>query len=189
MLARNFLFSLPTSTNTARGLLTRRAFFTAQSPQTFSLTRTLPHSAELLYKVVSNVNEYHKFIPYCTDSEITARDEKTQQPRKATLKVGWNNFAESFESELTCEEPHLVIAQSNHTMFEVLFTRWKIRPVGKNSCRVALDLKFTFSNPLYNLASASFAPTATKLMIEAFEKRAEYVNQLQKTKDNNSTGA
>jgi ribosome-associated toxin RatA of RatAB toxin-antitoxin module len=36
---------------------------------------------------------------------------------------------------------------------------------------VVMDLKFAFANPLYNTVSATFAPTVTKIMIEAFEQR------------------
>ncbi|KAK9452408.1 dehydrase and lipid transport-domain-containing protein [Limtongia smithiae] len=159
----------------------RRHFFSfpripsaSQSPQTVSLARTLPHPPRLLYSVVSDVDSYSAFVPYCVTSIVTHRDPVTQQPAKATLRVGWKAFDESFESVLTCVEGASVIAESHkHSLFKTLYTRWQIfpHPQRTDRGRVVLELKFEFANPLYNAVSASFAPAVAQIMIEAFEKR------------------
>ncbi|KAK9358903.1 dehydrase and lipid transport-domain-containing protein [Lipomyces starkeyi] len=157
----------------------RRYFFTllskdsAPSAQTYSLSRNLPYPPSLVYSVISDVDSYCKFVPYCVESTVIHRDSRTNQPIKATLRVGWKAFEESFESQLKCEEPHSVIAQSyKHSLFKLLYTRWRIIPHADQSLtRVVMDLKFAFANPLYNTVSATFAPTVTKIMIEAFEQR------------------
>ncbi|KAK9465214.1 polyketide cyclase [Lipomyces arxii] len=149
----------------------------ASSPQSFSVTRTLPHSPAVLYNVVSNVDLYCKFVPYCVESYVTERDAN-KQPVKATLKVGWNSYEESFESELKCNQPYTVVAQSHHSLFETLYTRWRIIPQAQQSTsKVTLDIKFAFSNPLYNAVSATFAPRVTTIMIEAFEARMAQLQQ------------
>lgn len=79
--------------------------------QAISLTRTLPYSPALLYSVVSNVDEYCTFVPYCTESRITEYNKDTKQPTKAILCVGWQKFEEEFESELTCDAPHTVVVR------------------------------------------------------------------------------
>ncbi|KAK9262884.1 coenzyme Q-binding protein-like protein coq10, mitochondrial [Lipomyces tetrasporus] len=166
----------------------RRFFFTLlskdspSSAQSYSLSRNLPYHPSLVYNVISDVDSYCKFVPYCVTSTVIHRDPKTKQPAKATLCVGWKAFEESFESELTCEEPYSVVAQSyKHSLFKLLYTRWRIIPQADQTLsRVVMDLKFAFANPLYNTVSATFAPTVTKIMIEAFEKRiAEVHNRAQ----------
>ncbi|KAK9237706.1 cyclase/dehydrase, partial [Lipomyces kononenkoae] len=126
-----------------------------------------------VYSVISDVDSYCKFVPYCVESTVIRRDSRTDQPIRATLRVGWKAFEESFDSELQCDEPHSVVAQSHkHSLFKLLYTRWRISPLAnKGYTKVVIDLKFAFANPIYNTVSASFAPTVTKIMIEAFEKR------------------
>ncbi|KAK9456909.1 dehydrase and lipid transport-domain-containing protein [Dipodascopsis uninucleata] len=142
-------------------------------PQAYSLVKVLPYSNSQLYKVISDIDSYREFVPYCTDSFVSERDKDSNQPRKATLKVGWGSFIESFESELTCREPSVVIAQSNHSMFKVLHTKWQISPHSDpNSSKVSLDIKFSFNNPIYNAASKSFGSSLASLMVKAFENRA-----------------
>ncbi|KAK9321860.1 coenzyme Q-binding protein-like protein coq10, mitochondrial [Lipomyces orientalis] len=163
----------------------RRHFFTllsrdsTPSAQTYSLSRNLPYHPSLVYNVISDVDSYCKFVPYCVASTVIHRDQKTNQPAKATLRVGWQSFEETFESELTCEEPYSVVAQSyKHSLFKLLYTRWRIIPQADQTLsRVVMDLKFAFANPLYNAVSATFAPTVTKIMIEAFEKRIAEVHK------------
>lgn len=50
--------------------------------------------------MVSDVASYSSFVPYCLESTITARDE-SRTPTAATLRVGWKDLDESFESQLS----------------------------------------------------------------------------------------
>ncbi|KAK7203226.1 dehydrase and lipid transport-domain-containing protein [Myxozyma melibiosi] len=181
-----------------------RSFFafpgTDSQVQKVSLTRTLPYSPSLLYSVVSNVDDYSTFVPYCTSSKITQLDSASGQPSRAMLRVGWQTFEEEFESELTCDEPNSVIAESSkHSLFKILYTRWRIFPVAPTPTtsstqssptsstsqgRLVLDLKFQFESPLYNAVSAQFAPAVAQIMIEAFEKRMATVQRLKLLEEN-----
>ncbi|ODV90520.1 hypothetical protein CANCADRAFT_107218 [Tortispora caseinolytica NRRL Y-17796] len=129
-----------------------------------------------MYAIISNVDSYSEFIPYCVESTVTAKDTKTGQPAAATLRVGWKNFDESFESKLTCVTPHTVIAEAlNNSVFDTLYSEWTLKPIPAkpNLTKVHLNLVFKFNNPIYNTVSNVFAPTVTELMIRAFTDRAK----------------
>ncbi|KAK9471973.1 dehydrase and lipid transport-domain-containing protein [Dipodascopsis tothii] len=141
--------------------------------QTYKLSRVLRHRPDRLYAVVSDIDAYERFIPYCKRSKVTARDG-AGEPAEATLGVGWQSFDESFESRLTCTRPTVVVAEAlNRTVFRTLYTRWTLAPAaGGRHTRVDFELRFWFQNPLYNAAASSFGGAVSELMIAAFEKRA-----------------
>jgi len=53
---------------------------------------------------------------------------------------------------------------------------WKLTPEGKTvegGTMVSLDIKYNFSNPLYNTLARQFAPQVAEKLVQAFETRAK----------------
>lgn len=152
-----------------------RSFFSLPDldrEQSYNVKRKFPYTVSQMYDVVSRVDQYHDFIPYCEDSFIKEVNEKGQ-PVKAGLKVGFQSFDETFVCDLRCIENKLVIAESiTHSLFHTLYTEWNFSPLNTRHCAVDLTLRYRFKNELYNQVSSLFADKVTKLMIRAFEKRA-----------------
>lgn len=124
---------------------------------------------------MADVDSYDKFLPYCLESKITSFDKKTSKPSRAILKVGWQQFEESFESKLKYTESSVVAEAANPQMFNELYTKWTVRPVKGNDhkCVVDFALRFSFNNPLYNSVSSNFGPSIASMMVQAFQDRAE----------------
>ncbi|KAH6689531.1 polyketide cyclase/dehydrase and lipid transporter [Plectosphaerella plurivora] len=183
----------------------RRAFFSLpdlpSSPQTLTATRILPYSSTHLYTLVSDVDAYSKFVPYCSQSRVTrwadpdpSRPDAPRSPIQADLRVGWGGFEETFTSRLRCVPGESVEALSGAdaldasatreqvkdaggAVFKSLVTKWQIRPVdsASNQTRVDLVIRFQFANPLYAAVSAAVSEKVAGVMIEAFEKRARSI--------------
>lgn len=140
--------------------------------QAHTTRKRFDYSQDLIYQVVSSVDEYHKFIPYCKTSFITERDSEGQ-PTVAGLDVGFKDFDEVYTCDLHCERPNLVRAKSiTHTLFRFLETEWTIAKVSSNQCDVEMRLRYEFKNPLYNQVSSIFADKISTKMTRAFERRA-----------------
>lgn len=137
--------------------------------------RGCSHPPELMYKVVADVESYSEFLPYCLESTITAFDKATNSPSRAVLKVGWQQFEESFESKLQYTDSSVIAQAANTQMFNELYTKWTVMPLKGNhdKCVVDFVLRFSFNNALYNTVSNSLGSTITSTMIRAFQKRAE----------------
>jgi coenzyme Q-binding protein COQ10 len=153
--------------------------------QKYTITKKFPYPQLLIYQLISRVDLYHEFIPYCTSSFITSRDLKTNEPKIAGLRVGFQSFDEEFTCNLNCLKPELVNAKSiTHSLFYFLETEWKITPIidheannnninnNSNHCIAELNLKYEFKSPLYNQVSSLFAKKVASLMTKAFERRA-----------------
>lgn len=65
------------------------------------MKRKFPYSVAQMYDVVSKVDQYHEFIPYCEDSFIKEVGQNGQ-PVKAGLRVGFKSFDETFLCDLQC---------------------------------------------------------------------------------------
>lgn len=145
--------------------------------QKYTIVKKFAQPQHLVYKLISRVDLYHEFIPYCTSSFITEKDSKTNEPTIAGLRVGFQSFDEEFSCNLNCKKPELVVAESiTHSLFEILETEWKISPIDETSCSAVLNLKYEFKSSLYNHVSSLFAKKVANLMTKSFEKRAHEVS-------------
>ncbi|KAG7125540.1 Coenzyme Q-binding protein coq10 like [Verticillium longisporum] len=82
-------------------------------PQTLTATRTLPYPPKALYALVADIDAYASFVPYCSESRVTARDPSPPHtPTEADLRVGWGGFEETFTSRLRCRPDRSVEAIS-----------------------------------------------------------------------------
>ncbi|KAG0205137.1 Coenzyme Q-binding protein coq10a, mitochondrial [Mortierella sp. GBA30] len=116
----------------------------------------LKYSQQEFYDLVANVDDYHKFLPWCTYSKMSApvlsgstsdgttkaetqgtqskvestRDHKDiVSVRHGELGIGFNSLQERYVSTVTCQEPWMVRAVSyDSKLFKELSTTWKFTP-------------------------------------------------------------
>jgi coenzyme Q-binding protein COQ10 len=196
--------STSTSTPTSAISIPRRAFITLpglggdnNTTQRLTATRTLPYARDPLYDLISDVDDYASFVPYCSLSRVTdwsPADAATGRrwPVQADLHVGWGGFQEAFTSRLRCVPGVSVEAVSGpgvgtdanthanaSSVFKSLVTRWSLQPVAHGdsssaaSTEVHLAITYQFVNPLYAAVSAAVSDKVASMMIEAFEKQAQ----------------
>ncbi|QPG75830.1 hypothetical protein FOA43_003192 [Brettanomyces nanus] len=140
--------------------------------QSYTVNKKFLYPPELVYEVVSSVDKYEQFVPFCRRSFINQRDAKGE-PSIAGLEVGFKEFDEAFTCKLHCEKPRLVVAKSvTERLFEFLETEWTIEPLTQTSCNVKLKLKYDFKSTLYNQVSSLFAGKVATVMTRSFEKRS-----------------
>jgi coenzyme Q-binding protein COQ10 len=88
--------------------------------QTLTATRTLRYPTSVVYDIISDVDSYHKFLPFCQGSQVTktshpASDGKCY-PEEAKLLVGFNgDISEEFTSRIYCVPNRIVEAVSGNT--------------------------------------------------------------------------
>ncbi|TDZ74224.1 Coenzyme Q-binding protein coq10 [Colletotrichum trifolii] len=166
----------------------------ATEPQVLTASRTLPYASAQLYDVISDVDSYSSFVPYCAHSRVaqwSAPDETGRKwPTQADLRVGWGGFEETFTSKLRCVPGESVEAISGAdvagaspgnggeggAVFRSLVTKWQLRPLTSGTgTEVDLVIRFQFANPLYSAVSAAVSEKVAGVMIQAFEKRVQSV--------------
>lgn len=92
----------------------------SSTPQSLVATRTLPYDASVLYSIISDVNSYSHFVPFCQKSLVTKTSSPDKDgntwPEEAQLVVGFNSdISESFYSRIYCDPGRVVEAVSGTT--------------------------------------------------------------------------
>ena len=106
--------------------------------KSFKLDNITPLSA---YKTITNIDLYHKYIPYCTDSKILSVSPITKMPTQGSLNVDFQKYSIFFTCDVICRETELLkecIANikeeesSSKPLFEYLSTKWIIKDAKGN---------------------------------------------------------
>ncbi|KAK6334773.1 hypothetical protein TWF718_010219 [Orbilia javanica] len=180
------------STRTFRPPQTR-TFILPSTSQRLTVSRNLRHPPSQLFTLISDINSYSSFVPFCVKSTVTSTTPPPDSlPTTADLQVGWGGYDETFTSKVKCERYDggtggVVTADaSENGIFEVLRARWvvndknvdggnKVEVKDKEESKVDLEIEYKFANPLYAVMSEAVVPVVAGKIIEAFEGRVEQV--------------
>lgn len=133
------------------------------------------YSAEEMFALVSDVDAYPQFLPWCDHASVLARDEHGM---KAEVGISFSGIRQTF----TTRNEHVPGRQIDMVLVDGPFSQleghWQFLPVGEGgqrACRVELNLQYAFrSATLAALIGPVFDKIAGSL-VDAFVKRAEHV--------------
>ncbi|RIA88412.1 hypothetical protein C1645_826333 [Glomus cerebriforme] len=157
----------------------QRTFFNGLSfKKTYNGHKVIGYTQRQLYDVVSNIDEYKNFIPYCTHSIVVKTQNINNRNKKLTaiLGVGFDGYDETYASEVICERPGFVRAEAapNESLFKQLSTVWELTPhhdSPSTHCNLNFHLEFEFSSFIYSQLANVFFDNVSTLMVDAFERR------------------
>jgi coenzyme Q-binding protein COQ10 len=133
----------------------------------------LPYAPDQLYALVSDIERYPEFLPWCVGARVRGR---VGPVITADLIIGYKMFREKFTSRVTLTNNDRIDVAYSDGPFSYLNNHWIFRPVdGGTMIDFYVDFEFrskllqTMMNPLFN--------EAVRRMIGAFEDRAALVCQ------------
>ena len=160
-----------------RNIKTKPKKHQEDASQLYSEQRLLGYSCEQMFSVVSEVERYHSFVPWCKKSLVRSKNENQLI---ADLVVGFPPmFGESYSSTVTLVKPYLVTAVcTDMSMFKHLKTVWKFKPVKgpddkKPRCQLDFAVSFEFRNSAHAYVSRMFNDEVIKKNVQAFLSQAE----------------
>ena len=135
----------------------------------YSESRVVPYPAEVMYRVVADIEHYPEFLPWVTALRVLSREESTLT---AEMLVGFGPFREKYTSCVTVDPAaQTVDVTAIKGPFRQLENHWRFTAEGDN-CRIDFSIAFEFRNPLLQAAaSAAFEKVLLK-MTDAFVARA-----------------
>jgi coenzyme Q-binding protein COQ10 len=139
-----------------------------------SESRIVPHSADLMYRVVADVERYPEFLPWVAALRVLSRDEKELI---AEMAVGYGPFRERYTSRVTLDPAaHVIDVVEIEGPFRRLENHWRFTPEapdsGEEVCRIDFSIVFEFENPLLQAAAGMAFEKVLLTMTDAFVARA-----------------
>ena len=123
-------------------------------PVKFQTVEDIHANRHDFFRVVSDVENYDKFIPWCTKSAVNEASRKEAKPGDgefdATLSIGYGKLEFEYTSHVIYKSPDTIISVSKGgPFFNELYSKWNIQEVTYKTTKVNYEVEMTFSNPLY----------------------------------------
>lgn len=126
-----------------------------------------------MFDVVSDVESYEKFVPWCKRSIVTSRREGYME---ADLIIGFPPITERYTSVVSFVRPNVVKAESvTGILFKYLVTYWRFHPGLEHiqqSCVVDFSVDFEFKSVFHSQLAHTFLTKVVSKMEEAFLQEA-----------------
>ena len=133
-------------------------------------TRLVPYPAELMYRVVSEVERYPEFLPWVLGLRVRSRSGETVI---AEMMVGYKSFREKYTSKVVLDPAQLTVeVVQTEGPFRKLENHWRFVPAGPAACEVNFAIDFEFRNRILATVAGAAFEKALLNMAQAFEARA-----------------
>jgi coenzyme Q-binding protein COQ10 len=134
--------------------------------------RLVPYPADLMYRVVAEVEHYPQFLPWVLGLRVKSR---TEHQVIAEMLVGYKGFRERYTSRVTLDPEHrrIDVAQAEGP-FHHLTNHWQFTPT-ENGCAVDFAIDFAFKSRILGAVAGAAFEKALMKMTEAFEARAKKI--------------
>ena len=131
--------------------------------------RIIKHTPSNLFKLVSDVQRYPEFLPWC----LGARVRKNRKNNfEADLIIGFKIYKEIYSSEISLDNINKkIIVNYKDGPFEYLENYWVFKD-NKNGCEVEFMVNFKFKSVFLQTLMETLFSEAVRRMVGAFEKRA-----------------
>ena len=139
---------------------------------THSEQKFVPFTPDQLFEMVSDVQSYPKFLPWCVGARIRSADDELIV---ADLMIGYKLLRERFTSRVTLDRAKWKIeTEFTDGPFKFLRNQWEFKSC-PDGCQIVFLVEFEFrSTVLQKLVSVLFNEVVLR-MVSAFEKRAYFL--------------
>jgi len=133
------------------------------------------YSADEMFRLVTDVAQYPKFLPWCDRSAVLEQDEHGM---RAEVGISFGGIRQSFTTRNDHVPGRKVSMRLVDGPFSNLDGEWRFNPVGdpgQRACKVELDLNYGFRNAALSAVVGPVFDRIAGTLVDAFVKRAEQV--------------
>lgn len=144
----------------------------------FSSTHEVKHTAEDMFRLVADVEEYPKFVPLCQDLHVRGRKELSdgRSVLVADMTVAYKLFKETFTSRVELiPEKKTILVEYLDGPFKHLENKWTFEETGEVSCEIGFFIAYEFRSRTLGSLMGTMFDKAFRKFSSAFEARADQV--------------
>jgi ribosome-associated toxin RatA of RatAB toxin-antitoxin module len=133
------------------------------------------YSAEEMFRLVTDVAQYPKFLPWCDRATVLEQDDHGM---RAEIGIAFGGIRQSFTTRNEHVAGRKVSMRLVDGPFSNLDGQWSFNPVGdagQRACKVELDLNYGFRNAALAAVVGPVFDRIAGSLVDAFVKRAEQV--------------
>jgi coenzyme Q-binding protein COQ10 len=143
----------------------------------FSVTRSVPYSAEQVFAIARDVARYKEFLPLVRRSlvrnAVTAEDGIETFEGELTVAYEKLRIEEVMTSRVTVDPKVLTVtARSNQGPMKHLVSEWRIVPTGENRCDINFEVDYQLKSRTLQFVLSGMFDLAVRKVMSAFEERA-----------------
>lgn len=129
----------------------------------------VPYTAQEMFALVSDVNSYSAFLPWCSDARTLSREGDVVQAR---IGFALGGVSKSFTTRNREEAGKAILIQLVDGPFRHLEGSWRFEPLGDDGCRISLDLEYDFSSRMVSMVTGPVFNKIANSLVDAFRQRA-----------------
>jgi ribosome-associated toxin RatA of RatAB toxin-antitoxin module len=129
-------------------------------------------SANQMFDLVNDIEDYPNFLPWCSGSRIIRRGEGIVE---AELLISKGGFKKSFSTRNKIDEGGMITVSLLDGPFSYLEGVWNFMPLREDASKISLDLEFEMSGKLASLAFGVVFNQICNTMVSSFTSRAKEI--------------
>ncbi len=131
--------------------------------------RVLPFSQQQIYDLVSDIERYPDFLPWCLGARTRRRDGNVLL---SDMVIGFRMFRERFTSRVVFTPHSRIDVSYVDGPLKYLRNRWEFVALPDGTCEVDFYVEFEFRSRLLKRLIGALFHEAVKRMVGSFEARA-----------------
>jgi coenzyme Q-binding protein COQ10 len=143
-----------------------------------STKRRVAHSAAEMFDLVADVEQYPRFVPFCSALKLRRREpgEGGSEVLIADMMIAYKLIKETFTSRVALDRSQLSIdVKYLSGPFTRMENRWAFRPISENACEVEFFLSYEFKSRAFALLMGAMFDAVFRRFASAFERRADAI--------------
>ena len=139
------------------------------------------YSPHEMYALVTAVEDYPRFLPWCERAEVLQRDDTGMTARLTLAKGGVRHAFTTRNLHKPDEEVQVQLVDGP---FSLLDGTWLFQPIGRagvapddaaQACRIDFDLRYAFANGALETVVSPVFDRIANTLVDSFVERAEQV--------------
>ena len=138
------------------------------------------YSPREMYELVTAVEDYPRFLPWCERAEVL---DAHPEGVTARLHLAYMGVRHAFTTRNEHVQDRSVLVKLVDGPFSVLDGTWAFQPLGKagtaagaeQACKIAFDLRYAFSSVALETVVSPVFDRIANTFVDSFVKRAEEV--------------
>lgn len=137
----------------------------------------LSYSPDEMYRLVTAIEQYPSFLPWCDRAEIVQRHDDGVTAR---IGLAFAGVRHAFTTRNTHVSGSAVIVKLVDGPFSLLDGTWAFLPLGRagspaQGCKIEFDLRYAFASPALETVLSPVFDRVANTLVESFVARAQAV--------------